>query len=206
MKPPLPALVAALAAACAPRADLPPDPPPLPDPPAERVLADGPAPGPLVIATDAPPAPIPPRGTGCGLTLAQAPRAGCVQLPVLVATADRNAKDAAAASDTDRCTIWNAGGFAPASVTLDLGAETRIDVIALVPEMTPDGRVSHAIAFSDDGKTFVTGQRVEAPMQSGVAAELALPKPERARFVRVTTSASPSWVAWREIGLFRCGT
>jgi len=162
----------------------------------------------LVMATDGVPGePIPtPSAADCAIRLQRPPRSGCNAIFSLAASATGGAGEAARAGDGSSCTVWNAQGFAPQSVTLDMGTPTRIDVIALVPEMSPDGSVSHEVAFSDDGRAFSTGHRVEAPMRNGEQVELVLPRPEKARFVRVTTTKSPSWVAWREVGLFRCGT
>jgi hypothetical protein len=160
------------------------------------------------MATSQPPDPTPvaPAGPDCTIRLARPPRAGCNEIFALTVRASAAQTEASSAGDGSVCTIWNSGGGAPQEVTLDLGTPTRIDVIALLPEMTPDGQVSHEIAFSDDGRSFQVGHRVEAPMRSGAQVELVLPKPERARFVRVTTKRSPSSIAWREVGLFRCGT
>jgi len=41
---------------------------------------------------------------------------------------------------------------------------------------------------------------------TGVAVELVLPKPERSRFIRISSEKSPSSIAWREIGLIQCST
>jgi len=121
-------------------------------------------------------------------------------------TASANTDDASRASDGDTCSSWSSGGAAPQSVTIDLGVETRIDAIVLVPEMSPSGTTAQAIAFSKDGRTFEVGDRIEAPLSNGVPVDLLLPKSETTRFVRVTTERSPSAIAWREIGLFRCGS
>jgi hypothetical protein len=210
--------VAALAPALLPACGS--DPPTPLEPVPEGPLASSPASrpsDPLVIASDPNatfPVPVePPRrdpppiaDSSCALSLRRAPRPDCRAVFPLSFSASQNGGDASKASDGDTCTIWNAGGSAPQSVTIDLGVETRIDAIVLVPEMTPNGSVRQAIAFSKDGRTFEVGHRVEAPMQTGVGVDLVLPKPETARFVRVTTEQSPSWVAWREIGLFRCGS
>lgn len=162
--------------------------------------------GPLVMATSEPePMPIAPAEPDCTIRLARPPRSGCNEIFALTARASSAQAEASNAGDGSVCTIWSSGGAAPQQITLDLGTPTRIDVIALVPEMTPDGQVSHEIAFSDDGRSFQVGHRIEAPMRSGAQVELVLPKPERARFVRVTTTRSPSSIAWREVGLFRCG-
>lgn len=189
-------------------ADIPPpvEVPPPPSPAEEPLLLPA---GPLVIATSVPPSepvPIADPGADCTIRLARPPRQGCNEIFALTAQASAQPTEASKAGDGSTCTVWNAGAAAPQSVTLDLGTATRIDVIALLPEMTPDGTVSHEVAFSDDGRSFQVGHRIEAPMRSGAQVELVLPKPERARFVRVTTTKSPSFIAWREVGLFRCGS
>jgi hypothetical protein len=65
--------------------------------------------------------------------------------------------------------------------------------------------VRQRIELSDDGVTFASAHRIEAPMASGAPVELVMPKRERARFMRVVSDVSPSWIAWREIGIVRCG-
>jgi hypothetical protein len=185
-----------------------PPPPIAPDPPRDPIEQPPtllPA-GPLVMATAAPPEPVADPAADCTIRLERPPRSGCNEIFALGATASGASAEAGKAADGSRCTVWNAGAFAPQQLTFDMGTPTRIDVIALVPEMTPDGSVLHEVAFSDDGKTFQVGHRIEAPMRSGQQVELVLPRPEKARFVRVTTTRSPSFVAWREVGLFRCGT
>jgi hypothetical protein len=144
-------------------------------------------------------------GDECRLALARPPRDDCRLLFPTSMAASASTATGAHAADGNTCTVWNAGAFAPQVITLDLGTVTRVDVISLVPEMTPSGAVEHEVAVSGDGRIFQTAHVLRAPMQSGVAAELVLPKPERARFLRITTKASPSHVAWRDIGLFRCG-
>jgi hypothetical protein len=198
------AVFAAQLLACA--SDVPPPeiaPPPPPDP--EPLILPA---NPLVMATTPPPEQqqLVDPGADCAIRLARPPRAGCNAIFALSAQASAAQPDAGKAADGSTCTVWNAGAGAPQTITFDLGTPTRIDVIALVPEMTPDGQVAHEVALSDDGRSFQVGHRVEAPMRSGAQVELVLPRPERARFVRVTSSRSPSFVAWREIGLFRCGT
>jgi hypothetical protein len=183
-----------------------PPPPALEEPPPDVIKQRTP----LVMATSEPEDPEPAVAAPspedpCAVRLDRG-RSSCHVLIPLSASATLSSGDAMRAGDGSTCTEWNAGGFAPASVTLDLGTPTRIDAIVLVPEMSPGGRVRHEIAFSDDGRSFQVGHRVEAPMQTRVPVELPLPRPERARFVRVTTTSSPSFVAWREVALFRCGS
>jgi hypothetical protein len=112
--------------------------------------------------------------------------------------------DAGLAFDGDACTVWNAGGFAPQELVVDLGEPAVIDRFVLVPEMTPDGAVRHVIETSLDGRHFEPAHRVEGPLRSGQLQEMVLPTPLRTRFLRIATRDSPSWVAWRDVVLLHC--
>jgi hypothetical protein len=147
-----------------------------------------------------PPPPPPPDDNPCLVT----PPSGCQQLAPLSVSADANTSDSSRAGDGDSCTVWNAGGFAPHAVTFDFGVVTSFRVVTLIPEMTPSGAVEHVIELSDDGKRFAVAHRIQAPLSSGVPETLRLPRTERARFVRVTSKKSPSWIAWREVAFFQC--
>jgi hypothetical protein len=147
-----------------------------------------------------PPPPPPDDDNACLIT----PPSGCQQLAPANVTADANARDAQRASDGSSCTVWNAGGFAPHSVTFDFGVVTSFRAVTLIPEMTPSGAVEHVIELSDDGKRFAVAHRIQAPLSSGVPQTLRLPRTERARFVRVSSKKSPSWIAWREVAFFQC--
>lgn len=161
---------------------------------------------PLVIATGTTPEPQPAAAL-CDLPVPARMPSDCRFVPALTvnATSSLSETPPKAAFDGSTCTVWNAGNFAPQSITVDLGTPTNIDAIVLVPEMTPNGQVRQRIELSDDGVTFVSAHRIEAPMASGAPVELVMPKRERARFMRVVSDVSPSWIAWREIGIVRCG-
>jgi hypothetical protein len=197
------ALAACSSAPIAPPPPLVEEPPPGPEHPGdERPTAA--RSDPLVVATSEPPPSVvaPPA---CALDLSRLAPSCQVVFPLEIsASGGENA--ASAAFDGSTCTTWNAGGFAPQSITVDLGAPTDVDELVMIPEMTPNGSVVHRIEISDDGRSFAPSQRIEAPMQSGVAVDLRLPRREHARFLRFSTDQSPSWVAWREIAIIRCGT
>ncbi len=133
--------------------------------------------------------------------------ARCRVIPSWRAAATGASGAAPSAFDGSTCTLWNAGGFAPQSIMVDLGATRRIDAIVLVPEMSPDGAVVHRVELSDrdDPKSFQSAHRIVAPMRTSAPVELPFPRPERARFVQIASEASPSWIAWREIVLLDCG-
>jgi hypothetical protein len=130
----------------------------------------------------------------------------CVRLSGVSAVGTGADQAAVPAFDGDTCTIWNSGGFAPQSATLDLGAPKFISTILLVPEMTPSrGLVHHTVEVSDDGRLFQKLGELKLTMRTGEAIELPVPNGVTTRFLRITTSESPSHVAWRDVALVRCG-
>lgn len=158
---------------------------------------------PVVLVPDGPPSTT---DTSCALPPARRSSPDCSSLFPLKVSASGGTDSAERAFDGSTCTVWSSGGVAPQSITIDLGAATDVDALILVPEMGAGGTVSHRIEVSDDGVHFQTAQRIEAPMQNGLPVELDFPRREHTRFMRFTTDASPSRVAWREIELIRCGS
>jgi len=112
--------------------------------------------------------------------------------------------DASAAIDRDACTMWNANAPAPQEVTLDLGGERVVRGVIVVPAMTPSGAVAHVASTSTDGAAFTPRARFEGTMQNARAQMIAFVTPVSARYVRVRTERSPSWVAWFEIVPVAC--
>lgn len=130
--------------------------------------------------------------------------AGCERLPATQMWGARAPAATQAAFDGDGCTVWNSGGPPPQAAGMDLGEPVEIAGLLLLPEMTPDGKVTHVIEISTDGRSFERIGSIQAPMQTGVPYEMRLPEPAIARFIRVVTTESPSWVAWRDIVAVRC--
>lgn len=95
---------------------------------------------------------------------------------------------------------WGAGAPPPQWIEIDLGSLETVGAIRLTVSQSPAGRTVHQIWGGDtrgslsllhtfDGQTAdfdVLEYRPDAPLQS-------------IRIVRVATTVSPSWVAWREI-------
>jgi len=97
-------------------------------------------------------------------------------------------------------TVWGSGGFAPAWIEIDLGRPSTITQIRLLVAQSPAGETIHrAIGISSSGKE---GQLAEF---RGVTTEgdwltVTLTTPVfDIQSIRITTLASPSWVAWRQI-------
>ncbi len=109
------------------------------------------------------------------------------------------------AFDGDTCTTWNSGEFPPQGVSVDLIDAPGLDGLLVYPEMTPvTADVTHVVEISDDGETYRSLAILTGVMTSGEGYALRLPKRIATRYLRVRTTASPSWVAWREIVPLLC--
>lgn len=130
---------------------------------------------------------------------------GCHNITTVASASASDALDPAAwAIDQDICSSWNAGHTAPADLTLFLGSPRAVRGITLVPDMAPDGGVTHIVETSMDGMNFTTALTINQFMAKNVAYPFDLGAPVMAQYIRVRTSASPAWVAWFEIALFEC--
>lgn len=98
-------------------------------------------------------------------------------------------------------TAWNAGRSAPAWIEVDLGKPTAIAEIRLLVAQFPEGETIHQVtAIDSTGREAPLGE-LRGSTREGQWLSLSTPQTVGVRSVRVTTLASPSWVAWREIVL-----
>ena len=104
------------------------------------------------------------------------------------------------AVDGDPNTAWNSGGGPPAWIELDLKRTVTLSKVRLLVEQSPAGPTTHQLYFgSSPAPTalIATLSGSTSDMQ-WLEADVSDPKPS-GRYLRVLTTASPSWVAWREI-------
>ncbi len=126
--------------------------------------------------------------------------------PITATTATPATTALETAVDSDACSLWNSNGFVPQAITLDLGSSRTASRLLLIPGMSPRGRVVHVVEISDDGKSFEPRARYDGEMFDSGAFVVKLEPAARARFIRIRTETSPSWVAWFEIVPFTCTT
>jgi hypothetical protein len=111
----------------------------------------------------------------------------------------------ASAADANTCTAWNSGGFAPATWQVDLGASTgNLRGVTVIPNMQPNGSVGHVVETSPDGTTWTARVTISQAMSNGVVYSFDFGTYVTARYVRVRSTSSPSWIAWTEIAVFKC--
>jgi hypothetical protein len=106
---------------------------------------------------------------------------------------------------------WGSGGNPPAYIEYDLGGSTKIKKIDLLTSQTPSGNTRHVIYVSDakrscrDAGTASSGwvQLTQFNAYTTDNQTLSWVGETDARMVCIATTQSPSWVGWREIGIYR---
>jgi hypothetical protein len=106
-----------------------------------------------------------------------------------------------AATDRDEATAWNSGGLPPQWIAFDLGEEHVLARIELLTTQDPAGSTTHLIEGAVvEGSWFTLGSLEGATRENQL---LEWNGSAAVRWVRVTTTVSPSWVGWREIRFFK---
>jgi hypothetical protein len=108
----------------------------------------------------------------------------------------------ALAVDGDPGTSWNSGGGPLQWIQIDLGQDYAIAEIRLTVAQSPEGHTIHVI-YGTGSST--AGIRHELHVFSGTTADsdVLVFTPETPiagiRTIRIETTTTPSWVAWREV-------
>jgi len=112
------------------------------------------------------------------------------------------------AVDGDPGTWWSAGGGPPQWIELDLGAEYDISEFHLITSQYPAGRTVHQLSVKGSGteNEYLMLTTFDSETDDG---ETLIFKPNApvtgVQFVKIETTISPSWVAWREIEVIAAG-
>ena len=118
------------------------------------------------------------------------------------ASSEWNSNIAAYAVDGTIVNRWISGFHPTGWIRIDLGSEQPINAIELTVEQTPNGITNHNIYLSKDGVNWGSPVTVINQFTSNGDVLLYCYDELSARYVRVETTASPSWVAWQEIKVF----
>jgi hypothetical protein len=136
------------------------------------------------------------------LGYAQAPQKNLAYRKTARASGVDGVHTAANAVDGDPGTFWSAGGFPPKWIEVDLGEPADINRVRLTTSQTPAGPTTHEVYGKGPGTkgAWQLLHRFEGITSDGEDLKKAWPKAVTGiEFVRVVTTASPSWVGWREI-------
>lgn len=108
--------------------------------------------------------------------------------------------EASLAVDGSQWTYWNSGDYPRQWIEIDLGAPYPLSVIRASITQLPDGVTTHE--FSTAGPNPLDEYKLLATFSGFTKDQQVLEHPGPAddvQYILVETTASPSWVAWREI-------
>ena len=109
-------------------------------------------------------------------------------------------------NDGNSGTIWNAGGYATQWIQLDLGKPTSVKKIRMQVAQSPAGNTIHTISVGAD-PTHMTnvyvfnGYTSDGQWLEG-SGDVGTYRGGNVRYIRITTTSSPSWIAWKEIEVY----
>jgi hypothetical protein len=98
---------------------------------------------------------------------------------------------------------WGAGDYASQWVEIDLGAEYDIGIIKLYVAQYPEGNTKHTLEAKGETGDWQTLYNFSQFTAEGDVLEYQTTATNSFRYIRITTTDSPSWVAWKEIEVFR---
>lgn len=107
------------------------------------------------------------------------------------------------AVDGNTGNMWTSGGFPTQWIELDLGSSHAVRKLRLLVDQSPSGNTVHNVYVGTaPGPTSLAGT-ISQSSSSGQWLELdLLESGVSGRYVRITTTSSPSWVSWREIEVY----
>ena len=115
-------------------------------------------------------------------------------------SSDIRGYEGALAVDGDLGTFWNSGGLPPKWIETDLGQPTTVTAIRLVIEQYPAGDTIHQIWGGADANNQTLLHEFNGFTQDPNTLEFKPSPPlTNIRYIKIVTTQSPSWTAWREI-------
>jgi hypothetical protein len=98
---------------------------------------------------------------------------------------------------------WAAGDYATQWIEIDLGAPTTIYLLRLITSQDPNGRTVHLVYGRPPGGGESLLHQFEGITEDGSILTVTPDIPwESIQYLRVETTSTPSWVAWREIEIY----
>jgi hypothetical protein len=118
----------------------------------------------------------------------------------VAASAELPGSSASNAFDGSIDTLWNSGGGPEQWIQIDLGEARTISSIRLTVAQFPEGETVHQIWVGIDANNMTLVHEFSGVTQEFDILEFApTARLENIQFIKIVTTQSPSWVAWREI-------
>lgn len=106
------------------------------------------------------------------------------------------------AFDGNLNTAWNAVNYAPAWISVDLGATSNVSHIVFNVAQNPNGNTVHEIYSSADGLNWQLVETINSFTTDLMEFTRFYTNLNGVRYIKIQTISSPYWVAWFEISVF----
>jgi F5/8 type C domain-containing protein len=106
------------------------------------------------------------------------------------------------AFDGDPQTVWSSGDGVPGWIQIDLGQPTTISTIRLNVSQFPPGPTTHQVSAGPTPDNLAPLGTLDGNTTDGQVLELNK-SASNVRYVKIETVKSLSWVAWREIEIYK---
>ena len=117
-----------------------------------------------------------------------------------VTNASANSALSGQAVDGNLATLWNAGALPTQWIEIDLGGLYTVDEIRAYVAQSPDGNTTHEIWVADSSKVYRMVETISGNTVNGqILNRVYSPGLTSVQWIKIITTASPSWVAWWEI-------
>jgi predicted amidohydrolase YtcJ len=103
------------------------------------------------------------------------------------------------AIDGDLETHWGSGEDAPQWIEIELESVQTVSLVRLVVDQYPPGPTSHVIWGRTDNGELIQLAEFSGDTDMFDVLEIGIDEPVPVTAIRIETTDSPSWVAWREI-------
>lgn len=126
------------------------------------------------------------------------------KLPLIGATSSRDHSppyDARHAINGNLSDLWSAGEFPPQWIQVDLGQTKTISRVRLLVDQYPDGHTTHQVYGGPSPDNLSLLGRFDGGTVFHQWLELNVSASD-IRYIKVSTTASPSWVGWAEIEVY----
>lgn len=125
--------------------------------------------------------------------------------PKAITTASASHKNfpASYAIDNNKDTFWNSGNFPEQWIQLDFGKTIEVSAVRLLINQFPAGHSKHIILAGENINSLKKVHIFEKETDNNQWLVYKFPKTiQNARYIRIHTEKSKSWVSWKEVQVY----
>ncbi|MGA3948289.1 discoidin domain-containing protein [Ralstonia nicotianae] len=135
---------------------------------------------------------------------ASAPEALIKVAPVSVTASSTYSDNVPAqAIDGVSSNTWTATSYAPQWIEVDLGVAVPLRKLRMLVSQSPAGQTTHVVTGGMSSAPTNVLKTLSGNTSDGQWLEATLDAPVSVRYIRITTTGSPSWVSWHELEFYR---